>query len=256
MVKQLTSQQIGTDCKECIFFKDPKGCKLGKISKYEKLGAEFEQRDGQFLVNRVCLFRRTQEWQEDRSIEECMEITTKEVRICGSIVVYASDMKELDKCLSKLAKSKHIENFKIIIAHHSKLIVRTVFDYIQSQDHFEEVIAVSVNEAEFHTGEIHFLDEALKRSKNGFIITLDSSKDFDEHMLDKINYFVYDQMEKLLYIPPTEEVNGSVVMAVIYKFLKGNKFWSFEEKMNAIAKHQDVGSQITSWDKINEKYSN
>jgi len=255
MAKQLISQQIGTDCKECIFFKDPKDCKLGKISKYEKLGAEFEERDGQFLVNRVCLFRRTKEWQEDRSVEKCAEIAKKEVKICGSIVVYSSNMDELDKCFTKLSKIKYIENFKIIVAHHSQLVVRKVFDYIQSQNYFEDVIAVSVNEAEFHAGEIHFLDEALKRSKNGFIITLDSSKDFDEHMLDKINHYVYNEMEKLLYVAPTEEINGSVVMAVIYKFLKGNKFWDFEGKMNAIAKHQNLESQITSWDKINEKYS-
>jgi len=224
MAKQLISQQVGTDCKECIFFKDPKDCKLGKISKYEKSGAQFEERDGQFLVNRVCLFRRTKEWQEDRSVEECVEITKKEVRVGGSIVIYASDIKDLDKCLAKLSKIKHVENFKIIIAHHSQLMVRKVFDYFQDQDHFEEVFGVRVNETEVHTGKIHFLDEALKRSKNGFIISLDSSKDFDEHILDKINHYVYNEMEKLLYVPPTEEVNGSVVMAVIYKFLKGNKF--------------------------------
>jgi hypothetical protein len=256
MAQSLTSQQIGTDCKECIFYEDPKKCKLGKLSKFKKAGASFEERDGQYLVNRVCSFRRTEKWQEEKSIEECIESVQKEVTITGSIVVYASNMQDLDKCLSKLSNSKHSENFKIIIAHHSKLVVRDVFDYIQNQDHFEEMYAVGVNEAEVHTGEIHFLDEAFKRSRNGFIICIDSSKDFDENMLDKLNHYIYNEMQKLLYVPATEEFNVTVVMAVIYKFLKGNKFWNFEEKINAVTKHQNIESQITSWDKINEKYSN
>ena len=46
------------------------------------------------------------------------------------------------------------------------------------------------------------------------------------------------------------------MMAVIYKFLKGNKFWAFKEKMEAMAKNQGIESQITSWDKINEEYTN
>jgi len=273
MAEQITSassQQLGTDCKECIFFCnteeapkdndtftfDIKHCKLGKISKFEEAGASFEERDGKFLINRVCNFRRTEEWQEDKSMEDCVESVKEEVKITGTIVVYAKSIEDIDKCVSKLSKIKHVENFKIIIAHYSELLVREVFDYIQSQNHFEEIFAVQVNDAEVHTGQIHFLDEALKRAKNGFIFSIDAEKDFDGNIIDKIYHFLYEKMQKLLYVEETEEINGSVVMAVIYKFLKGNKFWSFKEKMEAMAKNQGIESQITSWDKINEEYTN
>ena len=247
---------LGTNCKECIFFEDPKNCRLGKIDKLEKQGAFFEDRGDELMVDRVCNFRRTEDWQEDRSIEECMEIANQEVKIRGSIVVYSKNIEELDKCISKLSNIKHIENFKIIVTHHSELLVKEVYNYIQDQDHFEEIVGVGVNEAETHTGEIHFSDEAFKRAKNGFIFTIDSSKDFDENILDKVNHFVYGEMGRLLYVPATEEFNTTVVMAVIYEFLKGNRFHDFAEKLQALAQHQALASQITSWDKINEKYIN
>ena len=87
MAEQIESNSmpdLGTDCAECIFFCDiedksnsetefnfqaTQNCKLGKISKFEKAGARFENRDGKFLVNRVCSFRRTEEWQEDNEID-------------------------------------------------------------------------------------------------------------------------------------------------------------------------------------------
>ena len=61
-------------------------------------------------------------------------------------------------------------------------------------------------------------------------------------------------MEKLLYVPADEKFNASVVMAVVYKYLKGNRFWSFSEKLEGLANSQGIGSQTSSWDKVNEKY--
>ena len=258
---------VGTDCSECIFFEDPSMfafsnqrttsgfCRLGKIAKFEEQNAYFEEHDGKFLVDRICNFRRVPEWKGDKSMEDCISLVEKEVKIRGSIVITANNMHELDQCLSKLSKIKHIEHFSILICHYSEFKIEELFNYIKNQEYFEEILAIRINEVETHTGEVHFLDEAFKRAKNGFIVHIDGSKDFDENILDKINHFVYHEMGRLLYVPPVEGYNGFVVMAVIYQFLKGNKFFEFEKKLNSIAEHQGLSSQIMTWDKINEKYT-
>jgi len=253
--EQERPQTLGTDCTECIFFEDTKKCKLGIIEQFKQKGAYFEEIDGKFLVDRICSFRRTEEWKEDKSIEECAEKVKHEVKMSGTIVVKTNCIHDLDQCLSNLSKMKHVENFKILITHHSELAVREVFDYLEGQEHFADCLAIRVNEGDVHSGKVHFLDEALKRSKNGFIVTIDSSKPFPLNLLNKLYHFIYVKMNRLLYVPADDENNHSVVHAFIYKFLKGNKFWGFEEKLEQVTEHQNLKSQITSWDKINEEYN-
>jgi len=257
---------LGTDCTECIFFEDPSMfsfsnqrttsgfCRLGKIAKFEEQNAYFEEIDGKFMVDRVCNFRRTPEWQGDKPLEDCITLAEEEVKIRGTIVVTANNMHELDQCFSKLSKIKLIEHFSVLICHYSEFKIKDIHEYIGNQEHFDDVMAIRVNEINTHKGTIHFLDEALKRSKNGFIVHIDASKDFDENILDKVNHFIYDEMGRMLYIKPDESHNGTVVMAVIYQMLKGYKFYDFEEKLMAIAEHQGLTSQIMTWDQINEKY--
>jgi hypothetical protein len=247
------AELLGTDCRECIFFKDPKECKLDKISKFEKNEALFEISDEKFMIGRVCNFRRTEEWRKDKDMDQCVDDVKKEVKISGSIIVYADNMHELDECLQNLSKTKHVENFKIIIAHFATLPMREVFDYIHAQEHVSNCIGIGIKEGEDE--EINFLDEAFKRAKNGFLVTIDSAKKIDKNILDKLYKYVYEDMDRLLYVPPTDGIHECVVFAFIYKYLRGNKFWTFEDKLKEFTEHQNLESQITSWDEINEKYT-
>jgi hypothetical protein len=250
-------QTLGTDCKECIFFQDTKECKLGIIEKFKAKGAFIEEIDGKFMIDRICNFRRTEDWLPFKveTIEECMERVKKEVEITGSIVIYADDLQSLRATIAKLSTIKHISTFKIIVAHHSNISVEDMFEFIVHQTSFKEIFAVRVNEGELHTGEIHFLDEAFKRAKNGFIVTIKSSEDFDENILDKLYHYIYVKMNRLLYVAPDEEKTCSVVHAFIYKFLKGNKFWDFTSKLEQVTEYQQLKSQILSWDEIDAEYN-
>ena len=59
-------------------------------------------------------------------------------------------------------------------------------------------------------------------------------------------------MRRLIYVPPTDGVHECVIFGVIYKYLKGNRFWTFDEKIKELSKEQGLDDQITTWEKINE----
>jgi len=160
-------------------------------------------------------------------------------------------MNAVDECLQNLSKTKYIENFKVVIAHFDDVDVKQLYDYLQEQEHLEDVVAVRI----YDDGEINFLDEAFKRAKNGFVITVDSQKKIDTSMLEKLQDYIYEKMKRVIYIPPSTGIHECVVFAVVYKYLKGNKFWTFEEKIQEFSKDQGLESQITSWKEINENFS-
>jgi hypothetical protein len=247
--------KLGTDCKECIFFENSNECRLGKLDKFKNQGVLIEDFDDKYMIDRVCNFRRIPEWRASKSMQECMSIATDEVKIRGTIVITAKNIDDLDKCVSKLSKAKLVENFSIIICHHSDFKVKEVHEYINAQDYFNKIIGIRINEVSTHKGEIHFLDEAIKRSLNGFIFHIDSAKEFDINILDKINHYLYNEMGRLVYVPPDENEGVLVVMAVIYQMLKGNKFYDFQKKLKTLSEHQNISSQIVTWDDINEKYN-
>lgn len=246
--------KIGTDCMECCFFhSDNKTCHIGRLDKFVEQGAEVQDVDGKYLVERICLFRRTDAWKKSerrrRNLDQAASDVSKEVQICGTIVVYADNLDSLDECFQSLRHAKYIENFNIVVAHYDDLKIQHVFNYIQKQEYLENVMAIKINESEEGT---NFLDEAIKRAKNGFVVTIDSDKRVDQTILEKLQKYVYDEMRRLIYVPPTDGVHECVIFGVIYKYLKGNRFWTFDEKIKELSKEQGLDDQITTWEKINE----
>ena len=249
--KKDSSPILGTDCAECVFFDKDKNCHLGKLEKFFSLGAIKQEEEGKFLINRICNFRRTKDWQGEKDISQCEKTVSEEVQIVGSVVVFTSDMHELDECLQNLSNTKYIENFKVIISHFEDISMNQVFQYLKEQTHIKNCVAVGIKEDMESDDQINFLDEAFKRAKNGFIVTIDSAQKFDLNILEKLHKFIYEEMNRLLYVPPSDGIHECVVQAMIYKYLRGNKFWTFEEKIKEFTEHHNLKSQITSWNQIN-----
>ena len=247
---------LGTNCKECIFHEvDGKNCLLGKINKYIERGAKIEERDDKFLIDRVCSFRRTQKWKKQhrrrRNIDQCTQDVKGEVHVSGTIFVYADDLEDLDKCFSQLSQTSYVEHFKVVVAHFDDLKIKDVYDYFHEQTYINSPIAVGIKDSE----DTNFLDEAFKRADNGLMISLDSKMDVDKDMLNKLQKYIYNEMHRIIYVKPTKGVHGLVSLALLYKYLKGNKLETFEEKLKLIAKEQGIESQLTTWEVINESIS-
>ena len=257
-VKQVTKspKKVATDCKACVFH-NIKGfkCYLGKLDKYIENGAIIEERDGQYLIDRICLFRKDGAWKSAskfrKNIERAKAEALNSVKISGTVVVYADKMESLEKCIQSLSTYPHIKNFKVVVAHFDDLKIKEVYDYITDQEHIENVIAIQIKDKE----DTNFLDEAIRHSQNGLIITLDSDKGVDLRVFDKLQKFLYEDMKRLLYIQPSDGIHELVVQGVLYKFLKGNKFFTFDEKIKELAKEQNVENQILTWKDVDESIS-
>lgn len=251
--QEVTPSRLGTDCNECIFHQvEGKNCLLGKIDKFVERGALIEKRDDKFLLDRVCSFRRTEGWKKQnrsrRNIDQCALEANKEVNITGTIVVYADSLEDLDKCFQQLSETNYVENFKIVVAHFDDLKITEVYDYFHSQNYIASPIAVGIKTDEG----INFLDEAFKRAVNGLLITVDSKQDVNKNMLHSLQKYMYEEMHRLIYVKPSSGIHELVSLALLYKYLRGNKIETFEEKIQQIAKEQNIESQITTWEDINE----
>lgn len=245
--------RVATDCKVCVFHNiKGKKCYLGKLDKYIEDGAMIEERDGQYLVDRICLFRRDGAWRSENRVRKNIDRARDEalglVKISGTVIIYADKLDSLKKCIESLSHSEYVKNFKVIVAHFDELKIKEVYDYINEQDVLEEVFAIQIKDRD----ETNFLDEAIRQSKNGLIITLDSDKDVDLSIFDKLQKYMYSDMKRLLYVQPSDGIHECVVQGVLYKFLKGNKFWTFDEKIKQLAEEQDIENQILKWSDINE----
>lgn len=247
---------LGTNCKECIFHNiEGKNCLLGKINKYIDRGGVIEERDGQFLIDRVCSFRRTTSWKKEerrrRNIDQCALEAINEVNVSGTIVVYSDNLDDLKKCFEQLSQTSYVQHFKVVVAHFDDLNVKDVYNYFQEQTHIKSPTAVGIKDKK----DVNFLDEAFKRAENGLLVTVDSAMDVNKDMLHKLQKYMYEEMHRLIYVKPSSGIHELVSLALLYKYLKGNKVDTFEEKIKYIAEEQNITSQIKTWEEINESIS-
>jgi hypothetical protein len=255
--KTVKHPKLGTDCNECIFRESKEvPCSLNKLGKFLERGAVSVEEDDKFLLDRVCNFRRTEKWKSEKdsrqsSMEECVKDVKNEVNISGTLVVYADDINELKECFKELANCKYVNHFNIIVAHFENLSSNLVNDFLQSQSYFSNL--VGIKGVSIKDGDINFLDEAFKRVTNGYIVTIDSSKKINTDFLEKLQKYIYEEMYRVIYVEPSDGIHEFVSFAILYKYLKGNKFWTFKEKVIQFSKEQGLESQITTWEEINER---
>lgn len=241
--------KLGTFCNECCFYNsDKKECKHGLIDVFEKRGSTIEWSDDGPAIDRVCRYRRTDEWNEGLSIEEKSKLVEDEVFLSGSIVLLVKDVDNLKDTLVKLKESSN-NNFKFVISHECKL--SEVLDIVKEVD----IHACFVKSLSENTSNEKRVFDTLKNLNNGYIFIFNCSKEIDYTVFDKVHHFTNKLMHRLLHIEPVDDgLHQSVSMAHLYKWLNGDMTETFSNKLKNIANEESSDPQVFNWKEVNETY--
>ena len=237
--------EVGTFCSECVFFNSGK-CDLDLIEKWNSLGNVKSADDSEVVINRICMYRRDKKWNPSVDQANKIELVKQDVHIAGSFIILCknNDLIGLEKTLLKLKSIKNIDKFKPIIVS-------------DKNSNLSSLVKVAKNIFEKHQVMIclednssnEMLDSVFRKVKNGFIFVLNCSKDFDDKIVEKINYLINSEMIVIPYVKSIDgDVHQMMFVAAVYKAMYGNKESSFDDKITEIY-------DCLSWDNINEKCS-
>lgn len=238
--------QLATFCKNCCFYNsDDKSCQTGYLDKFQDCDSKIIWEEDGPVVFRVCPSRRGLDW-EHKDDPNLSDILEKEMYISGSILLIANSLDGLSKTLDELSSIENINKFNLVIVH------RGAVDGMQKlcEDKITFTDFVCVKSYLDNTDELLF--DAFKRVKNGYLITLDSDKDFDSGIIDVLNSAVNHKMKKVLHVVGTDGVHQSATMCLLYKWLKGDMMSDITSKIKEITETQKLEPQIFTWKELDE----
>jgi len=243
--------KLGTFCKECCFYKkENKSCQHGLIETFKQRGADVSYNEEGVVIDRVCRYRKDNDWNAGFTAQEKIDAVNKEVRITGSIILIVDDVTDLEGILKNL-KDLTRNDFNLVISYKNKL--SDVLELTKSVE-IPASFVKSINQEPTQEQRVH---DCLKQLKNGYIFILDASKEIDYTIFDKVNYFINRLMYRVLHVKgESDSLHHSVSMAHIYKWLNGDLIDSFANKLMNIAAEESSDPQVFTWDVINEEYLN
>ena len=247
--------KIGTKCSECQFYKN-RNCSLNLFQFWEEAGAKLEHTDDDTIIDRVCLYRRTNDWMPELSDEEKSIQVYQEVYISGTIVLFNSnrDFNGLKKSLEEINKLEELSRFRVLVCVDEKSELFEVATIVKQTLLTKDFYVIKVCDV-FNPETAS--DEAFRKAKNGFIFFLDSSKPFDVEIFDIFNTAVNFAFKRVLFVDPGDStLHKAVCLAPLFKMLKGNKAIDGKEpilnKIREIATAQDCLEQIVTWEELYE----
>lgn len=244
--------KLGTFCGFCCFY-DPekKTCGQDLIKVFQSRNAEikFDENENH-TIDRLCQYRRNIDWNENKSIDEKIEICKNEIYVKGTILIVANSIDNFEKTIDKIKDIKNISNFKLIVIYDS-------IKFIDLKNSIENRIKIKYNLASIKNNNIYYqIYRSLKYAQNGYLFIIDSNKEIENNMIDKVNSFVNKSMYRMLHIKPVDDsFHQSVSMIGIYKWLKGDLQFKFADKLTSIAKEENSDSQTFTWEEVNNAYT-
>ena len=90
--------------------------------------------------------------------------------------------------------------------------------------------------------------DAFLKMTNGYSMIIDSEEGFDVSSINNLNLFVNKKMKRVGLISDSPYT----VNNMLFKYLKGNKIVSYEEKLNTLSEEQEVTKMVYTWKELNE----
>lgn len=239
----LTSQRrtglISTTCKLCTFKEMhgnvQTGCSLGKLQKFAENGAEIDNfvEDGFSYkkINRVCMFlRETWDWSKDIHEETFIKSTIIVIHKNGTLF-------DLERTLISIKSLSTPKPPKVVVCH----TLSSLDEVYSLSSKYIEPSRLTCTKVIEETYESSADDEAFKAAKNGWVFFIDSGEMLKPDVLEVLNHAVNIEMGTFFF---TESPNA--YLAVIYKYLHGQKGCSIKEKLSK--------EKPANWEELNEAY--
>lgn len=236
--------KIGTSCSDCCFFDEEFNCSNNLLEIFKERNAEITTDSSGIIIDRVCLYERSLDWNNDKTLSEKIEIVNQETYVTGTIVLITDNEEEFKNTITSL---KNISNFKVIILH-KNIKPGKLLEICGTLNISYKCIIMATNDIEMQ------IYMSLKHAKNGYLFIVDCSKQIDSNIIDKFNNFVNKKMFRVLYVNGTEGLHCSVSMIHLYKWIKGDIDIPMSEKILDISSQENSDPQIFTWKEIDEEY--
>ena len=213
---------ISTECKSCHFYTG-NSCNIGALEKFRERGEVSVDSFDNHIVNRVCQFRTYQE----ASKEEAMNRAFPRINY---IIVHRGEnsLSDLSKTIKSLDSAIRVgkDKYRIIITHTENVSSKDIYEFTTSKTSLKISLVVKCYNDDY---DMHIVDKGFDKSKNGYVVIIDSGKEIPEDFEDVLGKALNVKMEKVLAIT---DIN--CYMAVLYNHLKGNKELSINDKISQI----------------------
>lgn len=235
--------KIGTFCKECIFNKG--SCELGLHEKWRNLGNLKESDDG-FVIDRICQWRRDSNW--DKGDDPITKVND-EVHISGTIVIAFKeyDIENIRSKLEDLSGMWMLKHFNVVVSLPINSLPKETLSICKE---LMPDITVDVNVVINEFTLEDFSTEAFRKAKNGYVIFLDGTKEIDNTIIKRLDDAINNKLMQIVFVRPTDGYHQSTCLSALYKFLYGNKQKTVEEKIDIMAKDQNLSRLLVTWGEI------
>ena len=142
-----------------------------------------------------------------------------------------------------------LESIKNLVKEGCRVCIATTENYRELTKYADEnknyFISTSFNKDE---DVYSLIDMAFKKMLTGYTVVLDNKDSITLDALNSIEQFINVKMKRLAL------VNNSpfVINNIIFKMLKGNKHYSFNDKIQELADMHSSTNMIYTWEDINE----
>lgn len=249
-----------TSCEDCIFSvvlnNKQEGCYVKALSKFEQNGDEIYELTTNGITHkvikgRVCMCRRHKDWEKGRDLMESINSVQQEILPQINFLVKHSSGDDLEKTLSSLGKlNSHIISGKgkVIVSYNArnpKEIKILTHKYIEPKNSY--FCCVLENRPDIDS----LFDEGFRLVSNGYTCILESGKEVDPWVFEKINCLVNNKMKRLALIEGLGD-HMKVISNVLFKNMGGDSGGSFKSKIeDNLAKNM-----IFTWKEVNEYFTN
>lgn len=224
---------IATSCENCIF-RDGLKCELGLLEKYNELGhvATLDDRDFQ-IVNRVCLSRRTKEWEDPKwAIYGEYEVPIT------YIVIFDGDFDGLSKTLSSIADQfERPSKERVVLSFKSGFDIAKCREAMDVLGHSNYFLSSLMEDPEDELGHV---DAVFNKCRNGYYIVAKSGEELNSMMYHELINLIFYDAEQVSVVKPASGITGLCVFAPMHKWMMGNRGGSLIDKLDTFDEFKNM----------------
>lgn len=256
---------MDTACKNCIFSEKvgntQMGCSYGNIERFKKTNCEIiEAEDGSdnfFVIkNRLCMALRVGSWgsdltQEEKILKVRKDITTK----ITCILIIKKETSSIDDVLdtfkSAISQKTSFDSIHFIIEKGASIKIGSLMNSIKKIDCNVKWFVKQLVHDDFSYK--HGIDEIVEKLKSVFSAVFVCGFKIPDDFVYCIDTSINEELNRFIILKPVGE-NGTVVQNKSFNLFGGNreaindldnnKFMSISEKIDYIAKDQNLNHLI------------
>lgn len=256
---------MDTACKNCIFSEKvgntQMGCSYGNIERFKKVNCEIieaeDEADNFFVIkNRLCMALRVGAWgsdltQEEKILKVRKDITTK----ITCILIIKKETSNIDDVLdtfkSAISQKTSFDSIHFIIEKGGSIKIGSLMNSIKKIDCNVKWFVKQLVHNDFSYR--HGIDEIVEKLKSVFSAVFVCGFKIPDDFVHCIDTSINEELNRFIILKPVGE-NGMVVQNKSFNLFGGNreaindldnnKFMSISEKIDYIAKDQNLNHLI------------